>query len=226
MVAPADPSVPGIVSTLQATASNALEATGGYLASAQAALTSEVLQETKQGVAGALDNVKINTIDAATASITTAGSVVHDPSQAASNAQAMVQPHVDTAHVDAAKQSASNLINSATQTAATTSNPASTQTQDVKATGSGYTTAAASTAEQPYIPKVQENGSAHAQSIQQEAQPLVDRAKGVANSQQGLVTPVGLPTEGIEGVLKYGEDKSDSAKQAEQQGEYPKVRGY
>jgi len=220
MVAPADPYAPGIITTLQTTTSNALEATGGYLASAQAALTSNVPQETKQGVTEALDNAKVSAIEAATTAAATAKSALHEPSQTVSNAQAAAQPHVDTA-----KNTASNLVNSATRTAATTSNSASTKAQDTKAAVSGYTTAASNTV-QEYTPKVQETGSAHAKSIPQERQSLVDQAKGVLNPQQEPVTPIGLPSEGIEGVLKYGEDKSDSAKQAEQRGEYPKVKAY
>ena len=220
MVAPADPSAPGIVNTLQATTSNALEATGGYLASAQAALTSNVPQETKQDVAEALDNVKATTIEATTTAAATLKSALYKPSQTASDAQAAVQPHVD-----AAKQTASNQINSAAQTAATTSDAASAQVQDTKAAVSGSTTAA-SKAAQGYTAKTQETGAARAESIQQGAQPLVDKAKGVLNPQQGPVTPIGLPAEGVEGVLKYGEDKSESAKQAGQRGEYPKVKAY
>ena len=210
MVAPVDPSAPGIVTTLQATTSNALEVTGGYLASAQAALAPEVAHETKQVVTQSLDNAKASAIGATTTATTTAKSTVHEPSlMTASSAQAAVQPHVD-----AAKQTASNWINSATQTAATIFNAASTQTQDINVPLSEYTTATSKTA-QAHTPNVQETGSAHSQSIQQEAQPLVDQAKGGLNSPQGPVTPVGLPTEGIEGVLKYGEDKPDLAKQAE-----------
>jgi hypothetical protein len=195
MVAPAGHSAPGIVTTLQATTSNALEATGGYLASAQAVLTSKVPQETTKG---SLDNGKISTTDTATAPATSAQSAqaaAHDPFQAASNTKDAVQPHVN-----AAKQTASSLINSATQTAATTSNAVSTQTQDTKAAVSGYATAATKAA-QAHTSKPQDADS---------AQPLVDQAKG------GPATPVGLPAEGIEGVLTYGEDNSGSAKQAEQ----------
>lgn len=196
MVAPADPSVPGIVATLQATTSNALEAAGGYLASTQAALTSQAPQEKKQGVTEVLDDAKISTTgttDTTDNVVVSAQSAASEPSQAepsqaASNAntKTVVQPHVE-----AAKQTASSLINSAAQTAATTLNVASTQTQGTKAAISGYTTAATEAA-QAYTPKPQE---------------------GVHNSQQGPVTPVSLPAEGIEGVLMYGEDKSNSAKQ-------------
>lgn len=189
MVAPADPSVPGIVATLQATTSNALEAAGGYLASTQAALTSQAPQEKKQGITEVLDDAKISTTDT-TGTVVVAAQSAGEPSQAASNAntntKAGVQPHVE-----AAKQSASSLINSAAQTAATTLNAASTQTQGTKAAISGYTTAATEAA-QAYTSKPQE---------------------GVHNPQQGPETPVSLPAEGIEGVLTYGEDKSNSAKQ-------------
>ena len=194
-----------------------MEATGGYLASAQAALTSNVPQETKQGVAETLDNTKVSTIEAATAAAATAKSALYEPSQTASNAQPGAQPHVD-----AARQTASNLIGSAIQTASTTSNAASTHAQ---AAVSGYTTAASKIA-QEHTSKAQETGSARAKPIQQKGQPLVDHVKGVLIPQQEPVTPVGLPAEGIEGVLKYGEDKSESAKEVEQQGEYPKVKAY
>ena len=204
--APADPHAPGIVTTLQATTSNALEATGGYLASAQAALTSEVPQESKHASAEALDNAKNSTAASATAPGITArksATTTNKPSQALSNTQAAIQPHID-----AAQETASSLFNSATQTAATISKASSTQIQDTKAAASGYTTAATKAA-QAYTSKPQEAHSAHAQSIQQGAQPPV-RPKGVLNSRQDPVTPVGLPAEGIEGVLTYGEDKSHS----------------
>jgi hypothetical protein len=206
MVAPADPSAPGIVTTIQATTSNALEATGGYLASAQGALTSNVPQETKQGVAEALDDAKVNTIEAVTTAAATVKSASYEPSQTASNVQIAVQPHIDIA-----KQTAFNTITPATQPA-TTTNGASTQAQDTKAAVDQYATAARKTAEE-YTTKAQETGAARAESIQQGTQPLMDKAKGVLNSQREPVTPVGLPAEGIEGVLKYGEDKSESAKQ-------------
>lgn len=180
-----------------------MEATGGYLASAQAALTSEVPQESN---AEALDDAKNSTAASATApAITTKKSATNQPSQAASNTQAAIQPHFD-----AAQKTASNLLNSATQTAATISKASSTQIQDTKAAASGYTTAATKAA-QAYTSKPQEAHSAHAQSIQQGAQPLMG-PKGVLNSRQDPLTPVGLPAEGIEGVLTYGEDKSHSTK--------------
>lgn len=198
MVAPAEPSAPGIVATLQTTASNALEATGGYLASAQAALTSNVPQEKKemkQDAAEAPDNANVSTVDAATAATATARS---EASQAASNARAAFQPRGDVA-----KQTTSNPFNSATQTVVTPSNVPSTHARDTKAAVNGHTTKAA----QEYAPNAQETGATHAEAIQQEA--LAEKEKGALNSQQGAVTPVDLPGEGIEGVLKYGEVKSE-----------------
>jgi len=183
-----------------------LEATGGYLASAQAALTTEVPQETTHSIAEALDNAKNSTAATVTAPATTEKkSPANEPSQAVSNTQAAIQPHID-----AAQKTASSLYNSATQTAATISKASSTQVQDTKAAASGHTTAATKAA-QAYTSKPQEANSAHAQSIQQGAQPLMG-PKGVLNSRQEPVTPVGLPAEGVEGVLTYGEDKSHSKK--------------
>ena len=101
----------------------------------------------------------------------------------------MAQPHVD-----AARQT-------------------DTRDTDTKPALSAYTTAASKTM-QEHTSKAQETGSALAKSVQQEGQQP-DQMKGTLDLPQGPATPVGLPAEGIEGVLKYGEEKSGSTKQVE-----------
>src|SRR5260370_27718322 len=128
MVAPANPSAPGIVTTIQTTTSNALGATGGYLASAQAALASDDSQETKQGVAEALENAKVNAIDTTTTAAATMKSALYEPSRTASNAQTAVQPHLE-----AAKQTASDLVNLINSSAPKTATTSDGTLQDTKA---------------------------------------------------------------------------------------------